>query len=443
MWGGGKHVKLNRKYLTISAYVLIGSMIVAAFTACVYRFSDVLAFLKTIWMAVQPIFYGIIIALAVNPMYSFFHNRAFAFVEKRKQHPILKKSLALIATYLILAVLLVAVLAAILPQLISSCEEIAVKSTAYLSSALDWLDSELSVLSIPNFLLSTAEPNENVNIHELHNLSIEEYITSLRYGARSPLQRARVELSLLLKDRFIRVDISRMIQDTIDHGIDALTSMIPSLLLSFNQFLNEMKSILLGIVISIYFLIAKERIRALTKKILYTIFGEKRNRSIAYLGRTAYHVIIEFMTGKTLDAIIVMLFSYVVLALFGMPYPILLSCIIGLMNIIPFLGPIVGAVVCGCIVFVFSPSKTIFFLLLIFAIQQLDLHLLEPHIIGPKQYLSNFWILIAVVIMGRAFGIFGCFIAVPTFAVAGILYRAWLDKRTAKASCNNQVAEQE
>jgi predicted PurR-regulated permease PerM len=75
-------------------------------------------------------------------------------------------------------------------------------------------------------------------------------------------------------------------------------------------------------------------------------------------------------------------------------------------------------------------------------IEQLDLHFLEPHIIGQKQYLSNFGILLSVIIMGRAFGIFGCFLGVPTFSVIGIVYQSWLDKK-AKALNYKSKSEQE
>lgn len=422
-------MNLNRKYLTISAYTLLGAIIVVTFTACVYRFSSVLSLLKTLFEALKPVIYGIAIALAVNPMYTTLHNRLFGFVTRKKALYGLRKALSLTLTYLILITVLIALLAAVLPQLISSCEEIAAKSTAYLSSALDWLDQRLSVFAIPDFLLSTTQPPEKIELNELYNLSIEEYLNAIPYGAYSPLRQGQVKLDLLLKDRFIRFDFSEMIQNFVDVAIESLTSRIPALLGTFNSVLNEMKNILLGLVISIYFLVAKERMSALTSKLMHTVLPANALKGVNSFGRAAYLVFIEFMTGKLLDAVIVMYFTYIVLSVFGLPYPILLGSLIGLTNLIPFLGPIVGAIVSACIVFVFAPEKTIFFLLVIIAIQQLDLHLLEPHIIGPKQYLSNFWILISVVVMGRAFGVVGCFIAVPIFSVAAILLNSFLDRR--------------
>lgn len=422
-------MKFNRKYFTISIYAILGSVFVVLFAVGLYNFSKVLSVLSFIWNACKPVVYGILIALVVNPTYSTLYDRIFSFVQRKRSHSALRKAISLIVAYAILLTVLIAFLAAVLPQVISSCEEIAAKSTSYLSAALNWLESRLNGLSVPDFLLSTSGPIDKGEFNEGDLLSIEEFCQAFPYGAHSPLQQARIRLTILLQDKFIKIDITKMLQDFLDHTVDALTEMIPTILLSFNQVLTEMKNILLGIVISIYFLVSKEKMQALIAKLMRTVFGEKTNRALHSFGHTAHLVYIEFMMGKTLDAIIVMCFSYILFMIFKFPYPILLSSIIGSLNLIPFLGPIIGTVICACIVFVFAPSKTLFFLILIFLIEQLDLHFLEPHIIGQKQYLSNFGILLSVIIMGRAFGVFGCFLGVPTFSVIGIVYQRWLDKK--------------
>ena len=115
--------------------------------------------------------------------------------------------------------------------------------------------------------------------------------------------------------------------------------------------------------------------------------------------------------------------------LFRIPYAILLSVIIGVTNIIPFFGPIIGAVPCLMILIIVDPWAALRFTILIIALQQFDGNILGPKILGDSTGLSAIWVLVAIVVGGGLFSFPGMLLGVPTFAVLYSLMREWADTR--------------
>ena len=106
-----------------------------------------------------------------------------------------------------------------------------------------------------------------------------------------------------------------------------------------------------------------------------------------------------------------------ILIIFKMPYAPLISVIIGITNIIPFFGPFIGAVPSTLIILFVSPIKALWFLIIIFIIQQIDGNIIGPKILGDSIGISPFWILFSILVMGKFMGIIGMVIGVPLFAV--------------------------
>jgi predicted PurR-regulated permease PerM len=91
--------------------------------------------------------------------------------------------------------------------------------------------------------------------------------------------------------------------------------------------------------------------------------------------------------------------------------------IIGLTNIIPYVGPFIGSVPAIIITLLVMPSKTIPIILIILALQQFDGLVLGPLILGDKMRVSPFWIIIAVTIGGALNGFVGMLLGVPVLVL--------------------------
>ena len=125
-----------------------------------------------------------------------------------------------------------------------------------------------------------------------------------------------------------------------------------------------------------------------------------------YVGIT-HKTFLGYFVGKVLGSLCVMFIMLALMMLFRMPYPFLISAIIGVTDIIPIFGPIIGAIPSFLIIFIVDPKKAILFLVLIIIVQQIEGNIISPKILGEKTGISSLSVIIAIIIMGEYFGIIG------------------------------------
>ena len=118
-----------------------------------------------------------------------------------------------------------------------------------------------------------------------------------------------------------------------------------------------------------------------------------------------------------MDSLIIGIICFIGVTILNMPFPMLLSVIIGVTNVIPFFGPFIGAIPAAFLVFLVSPLQCVYFLIWILLLQQFDGNILGPKILGNSTGLSSFWVLFSILFFGGLFGFVGMIIAVPAFAV--------------------------
>ncbi len=94
--------------------------------------------------------------------------------------------------------------------------------------------------------------------------------------------------------------------------------------------------------------------------------------------------------------------------------------IVGVTNVIPFFGPYIGAVPSALLILLVNPIQCVYFVIFILLLQQFDGNFLGPKILGGSTGLSSFMVIVAILVGGGFFGIFGMFVGVP--ACAGDLY---------------------
>lgn len=177
------------------------------------------------------------------------------------------------------------------------------------------------------------------------------------------------------------------------------------------------KNLFVGIVIAVYLLAGKEVFFAQTKKILFTLLPVKAGNRIIAVTRQSHKVFGGFIIGKLIDSFIIFLLCLLGMVFLKMPFALLISVIIGITNVVPFFGPIIGAIPCGLLVLMVDPLKCLYFVIFILALQQFDGNILGPIILGDSTGLSSFWVIFAILISGGVFGFAGMVIGVPAFAV--------------------------
>ena len=181
--------------------------------------------------------------------------------------------------------------------------------------------------------------------------------------------------------------------------------------------LRGLYNLIIGIIVSAYILGNLEKYSASAKRMLYSVFtveaAEKIRDGIDFADRT----FMSFLTGKLLDSAIIGLICYIVCAVIKMPYALLVSVIIGVTNIIPFFGPLIGAIPSAIIILMVDPLKCLIFVIFIIVLQQVDGNIIGPKILGNTTGIDGFWIMFSIILGAGLFGFWGMLLGVPVFVV--------------------------
>lgn len=195
------------------------------------------------------------------------------------------------------------------------------------------------------------------------------------------------------------------------------------------EFGSSVLSVITSVVFSVYVLLEKDHMVRQLKLLLKAIFSENICRGIAHVYQLADKMMTGFLMGKMLDSFIIGILTAVLMSLLHIPFVSLISVLVGVTNIIPVFGPIIGGVIGAVLILLAEPKYFIVFVILIIIIQQVDGHFIGPKILGDTVGLSTAWTLFAILIGGEMFGFAGMVLGVPVFAVIYSLIREFVYKK--------------
>ena len=211
--------------------------------------------------------------------------------------------------------------------------------------------------------------------------------------------------------------VNAKLRELISGSFDLLKNVTPFFTSFAASAMEQIKNIVIGVILSLYFLYSKEKLASQLSSFTSSLIGKKKYGAVSEFLRLTDSTFGGFIKGKIVDSFIIGLITFVVLWICRIPYYQLVAVIIGVTNIIPYFGPIIGAVPCAFIIFVSEPVKALWFIVIIIIIQQFDGNVLGPKIISQSVGLSSLGVIVAITVMGGLLGIFGMFIGVPLFAL--------------------------
>ena len=183
------------------------------------------------------------------------------------------------------------------------------------------------------------------------------------------------------------------------------------------------------VISSIYMLLSKNVLSRQAQKLTYAVLPVKKANHFLAVCSRANRIFSGFLNGKILDSAIIGVLCFILTVLLRIDFAVLISVVIGVTNIIPFFGPIVGAIPCIFILLIVDPWQALRFSILVLGLQQFDGNILGPKILGDSTGISAFWVLVSIVIGGGLFGFPGMLLGVPTFAVLYSLLGDWVRSR--------------
>ncbi len=332
-----------------------------------------------VWLRVlvrylSPVILGVIIAYVINPLMKFFERSVLYKLKSKK----LKRSLAIALSMIVVLLVVTLLFVAIVPQIIGNV-----------------------VVFFNNF---------------------ESYARSLQRFLDTVTKRAAE----------INVDISSFnnITDTV---INYLKSAIPK---NINGIISTSVGIgkrifdaVISFILAIYLLSGKERILAGIKRLMTAFLSSKTYVETMAFWKRCNTILTQYIVGDILDAFIVGAANFLFMTIAGINYKLLVSVVVGVTNLAPTFGPIVGGFFGAIFLLFVNPKDALLFVIFTVILQTCDGYIIKPKLFGNSLGVSSLWILISIIVFSRMFGIVGILLSIPLAAICDFMYNDAIKRR--------------
>ncbi len=176
-------------------------------------------------------------------------------------------------------------------------------------------------------------------------------------------------------------------------------------------------TIFISPILTIYFLLEFKKITSFIKQELLKREKEEVYQTLVEINKTMR----SYFSGVIVVMIVLSLIATILFSVIGVELPLLWGIIIGITNIIPYIGPYIGGAVVVLFVLSTSASKVISVLIVIVALQIIESNFITPNIQSKKLKTSPILVLLFVSIFGEIMGVFGMIIAIPVLSIFQIL----------------------
>ena len=363
-------VKRRYVYLMLSIFGGVGLSIVLFFV--VYRFRGVGDALNKLGSILAPFAYGGVVAYLLRPMCNLYEGLFQKHLPKKlkKLSNGLAVGLSMISGLLIVYALIIM----IAPQLFSSIQTL-------------WLSLPDKISALYAWAMATFGENE-----KLVSLFNTVYNT-------------------------VNTDLQNWADNTLAPYVSSVVSIVSGVGSSVWKVLMFLYNLLIGLIVAVYLLFSRKKFARqsvlIIRSALKPKWAELLLDEVAFIDR----MFGGFIDGKILDSAIIGVLCYIGCTIFRFPNALLVSAVVGITNVIPFFGPIIGAVPSTLLILIESPIKALWFVLFVLVLQQVDGNIIGPKILGNTTGLSSFWVLFAILLFGGLWGFVGMIIGVPLFAV--------------------------
>lgn len=221
------------------------------------------------------------------------------------------------------------------------------------------------------------------------------------------------------------IDWKNLIQSAINVLSTGVTNIVGTTFNVVTVIVNSVFNFVLMFIFAIYVLLEKERFvqlyHRLTNLYLSEIVKRRMDKCLNIINQTFS----AFIGGQCIEATILGTLCTLGMIILRMPYPAMIGTLVGVINIIPMIGAYIGGAIGMFMVFTVSPIMSLWFLLYLCILQQIESNVIYPHVVGNSVGLPGIYVMMTVVIFGSLAGIPGMFLGIPTMASVykiGVLY---------------------
>lgn len=394
---------MNKQFIKKLVYSGIAVVIVVFIITLMIDKQNTSEVISGILNTLSPFVYGLAIAYILNPLYKRLYNLALKIDTKKKldNHPRINRAIEITCIFLsesILIGLIALVIFSVIPSLVESLTAIADTLPKNMQYYMDNIDE---ILNKYKWLKPILGKDSSAAVTKIQDFLVNDLEYNLDFASK------------------VLVDF---VSNTISYTLNIIVAIIASAMLLINKetMLKSMNRL----------------IRAMSGKYSNIVFEELNVANTKFSG---------FFVGKIVDSVIIGFIAAIVLLIMGVKYTALIAFIIGITNIIPIIGPFIGAIPSAIIVFNQSPKLSLYFIIFILILQQIDGNIIGPKCIGNSTNINSFWILFSLIVFGKLWGIVGMVIGVPMFAVIYDIIEKVVDHKLNKETSeitSNKVEEQ-
>ncbi len=348
-------------------------------------FYVILSNISTIWNAFvfvlgffTPLFLGCILAYVINPLAKGLFEKPFKKIKKEKVRWNLSTTLAIIIVMLLLG-----------------------------------------------FLLGTLIPQLFDSINTFRN-NLDDYVVALRDLLNRWQLQKYVDVNKVLESS---ENLWKML---IDFAKDNIGNII-------NASASVGKSIVnwaLGFVLSVYLLFAKKQVKTFFATFFRAALPVDRYDGFRTFIVRCDGILSHYITYSLIEGIMIGLINAFFMGVMRMQYVGMISVVVGVTNLIPTFGPIIGGVIGAFILLLTKPWHALAFIIFTLVLQTVDGYIIKPNLFGDSLGVSGLLILATIIIGGKMFGVAGILLAIPFAAILDFVYEdyflKYLQNRRAK-----------
>lgn len=375
-----KDIFSDWRYLKFCFYIAFTAALMYILYFIIKNFDIVLesvgSFLGSIVSALSPLLIGLILAYLLSPLVDIIDQKLMSKLfyklpddpiklEKRLQ---VRRTLTILITFLLIIVLIIVIIYAFAILIVG---QIVFDS---LSNMLD---------SITAYFLQYEDFLRNL-IDKLPNSGLEEKLQEVING-----------IAAWIAEHF---------------SVEAVIRFVANVS-------GSILNIILGVVVAIYLIKDRDFFIRLWRKTLHVCLPMPYGAIVTETLSDINMVLSKFLRGQLLDALIVAILSSIALTAMGLDFAVLIGCFVGLANVIPYFGPILGAIPAAIIGLLSGGiSQAVLAVVLLIVVQQIDSNIIYPKVVGSSTGLHPVFILVAITFGGYFWGILGMLLAVPVVA---------------------------
>ena len=352
----------------------------------------ILANLPQIWISLgyinslfSPVIIAIAIAYVLNPLNLWLNRQVFFWIRNDR----LRKNISIFITVAGVALLIIVLVVALIPQVISSVAGLLANMDGYLARF-------------------------RILLRDLTSFAAERDLD--------------ISGAIAATD-----DVMRMISTLLPSNLGTIISTSKDIGLTVFDWI-------ISFILAIYFLADRERIMETVSRFFRAVMPLETYQKSSSFWYRINGILIRYVSFDLLDGLIVGVTNFIFMTFTNMPYSLLISVVVGVTNLAPTFGPMIGGFVGALILVLVNPWNALIFVIFTLVLQTIDGYVLKPKLFSGSLGVPSVWILITLIVGGRIFGVPGIMLSIPFAAIASFVFSDYITQREKEAAAAAQAS---